>query len=67
MPEHLDAEAARLMAVAQAAPQPARGATKTVRFAKGSDLLVWYERYASTNDLGKRGHHPGPYCIQGCG
>jgi hypothetical protein len=50
MADRVAAEARRLLAVAQAEPQQQRGPTKTVRFAKGSDLLAWYEAYASDSD-----------------
>jgi hypothetical protein len=50
MAQRVAEEARRLLAVAQAEPhQSARGQTKTVRFAKGSDLLAWYESYASAS------------------
>ena len=55
MPDHLAAEAARLVAVAQAEPQPARGPSVSLRFAKGSDLLAWYETYASESNLSTNG------------
>jgi hypothetical protein len=55
-PDYLAAEAARLVAVAQAeAEQPARGASKTLRFPKGSDLLAWFETYASDEHLSPNG------------
>ena len=54
-PDYLAIEAARLVAVAQEAEQPARGATKSLRFAKGSDLLAWFEQYASDEHLSTNG------------
>jgi hypothetical protein len=55
-PEQLAAEAARLVAVALAEPAgTTRGATKTLRFAKGSDLKEWVEQYADEIGLSSNG------------
>jgi hypothetical protein len=57
MPDHghLAEEAARLVAVAHAEPaaRTTRGASITLRFAKGSDLLGWFERYGNDNDISR--------------
>ena len=57
LPEYLADEAARLVAVAQAGPQPGttRGPTKTLRFIKGSDLKDWFEQYGRDTGLSTNG------------
>lgn len=50
------AEAARLVEMALAEPaNTTRGPTKTLRFAKGSDLKEWVEHYAGQTGLSANG------------
>lgn len=39
----------------QPPPGNTRGPQKTIRFAKGSDLLAWYEALAEAEDLSTNG------------
>jgi hypothetical protein len=53
--DHVAEEAARLVAVARAEPGAGttRGASITLRFTKGSDLLAWFERYGNDHDISR--------------